>query len=91
MKTWKLVALAAVAAALTSATALADDYDGPTQSGGNDTAHVPYNPGTDPAPSEPEPTHTILLPTFPVNVPARVPESVEQPEIPEHEPEPEAP
>lgn len=88
MKICKLAVLTAAAALFASAPAFADDYNAPDQSGGNGTAHVPYNPGTDPAPVE---THTVLLPTWPVQVPVQVPVSVEQPEIPEHAPENEAP
>ncbi len=61
-----------------------------------DTAHIPYQPADDSQSGSSTPTHTIMVPTWPVQVPVNVPENVEEPpenphagenETPEADPE----
>ena len=82
MKTRKLAVLAAVFTLCASASAFAGDFDAPDSSGGNSTAHVPYNAGNqstpaptpevEPAPAPRSETQTVMLNTFPIHVPVRV-------------------
>lgn len=55
-----------------------DDSNGPAIDGGGTTANVPYTPSTDPPPDPP--CDTVMLPTFPVEVPACVPSGTDVPD-----------
>ncbi len=69
--------LVAILGMLTLAYASEDDFT--VNKSGPDTAHVPYQPADDSQSGSSTPTHTIMAPTWPVQVPVNVPENVQEP------------
>lgn len=83
MRAPKIALMTAAFALFLAAPAYADDFD--VNTSGPDTVHQPYQPPADPQPEVP--THTIMAPTWPIQVPVNVPDNVEEPPDQQHTPE----
>jgi len=85
MRTRHITLIGAALALGLVAPAYADDFDVDTS--GPNTVHQPYQPPDNSQSQDETPTHTILVPTWPVQVPVNVPDNVDEPPDQQHPPE----